>query len=328
LSPRALVSGANGFVGSHLVEHLLARGYDVFCLVRKTSDLTFLSGLNLEYRHGDLRDSDSLKKALKDIDFVFHLAGLTKAKTKEEYFKANALGTKNLISACFEVNPEVKKFIYVSSQAAVGPGKDFQPLDENAECQPITDYGRSKLEGEKEAISFKDKIPIIIIRPPAVYGPRDKDILFFFKMVSKGIIPLFGFKENYISLIYVKDLVRGIVLAAESQASSGKIYFVADEKYYSWSEAGRIIQKVLEVKAFKLRIPVSILFAFAFFSEIFAHLKGKSALINLQKAKELTQRYWLCDASKAKDELGFSAEYDLERGAEETVKWYREYKWL
>lgn len=328
MSPKAIVTGANGFVGSHLTEHLIARGYDVFCLVRKTSDLSFLTGLNLEYRYGDLTDIDSLKEALKGMEFVFHVAGLTRAKNREEYFKANALGTKNLISACFKVNPAVRKFIYVSSQAATGPGKDLQPLDETAECRPITDYGRSKLEGEKEVLSFKDKIPVTIIRPPAVYGPRDKDILFFFKAANKGILPLFGFKENYISLIYVKDLVRGIVLAAESQASSGKIYFAADEKYYSWSEAVRIIQKALQVKAIKLRQPKSILFTFAFFSEMFAHLKGKAALINLQKAKELTQRYWLCDASRAKNELGFSVEYDLEKGAEETVKWYREHKWL
>lgn len=328
MSPKALVTGANGFVGSHLVEHLLARGYEVTCLVRKTSDLTFLSGLKLEYRYGDVTDINSLKEALKGIDFVFHVAGLTRAKSKEEYLRANAQGTKNLVSACFEVNPQVKKFVYVSTQAVVGPCGDFNPLDENAECQPITDYGRSKLEGEKEVLAFKDKIPVTIIRPPAVYGPRDKDILFFFRMVNKGIIPLFGFSHNYLSLIYVKDLARGIILAGDRQGSSGKTYFMADEKFYSWSEAGDIIKKALGVKAFKLRIPKFILFAFATFSEMIARLKAESALINLQKAREISQRYWLCDVSKAKDELGFSTEYDLERGTRETVKWYKENGWL
>jgi nucleoside-diphosphate-sugar epimerase len=328
LSPKALVTGANGFVGSHLVEHLLDRGYDVFCLARKTSDLSFLAGLKLEYRYGDVTDIASLREALKGIDFVFHLAGLTKGKTREEYLRANSLGTKNLISACFEVNPDVKKFVYVSSQAAAGPCGDSKPLDEDADCQPITDYGSSKLEGEKEVLAFKDKIPVSIIRPPAVYGPRDKDILFFFRMVNKGIIPLFGFGESYISLIYVKDLVRGIILAGESPNSSGKTFFLADEKFYSWSEAGEIIKKVLGVKAFKLRIPKFLLFTFATFSEMIARLKAESALVNLQKAREISQRFWLCDASKAKDELGFSAEYDLERGAEETVKWYKEKGWL
>jgi len=328
LSPKALVTGANGFVGSHLVEHLLSRGYEVICLARKTSDLTFLAGLKLEFRYGDITDINSIKEALKGVDSVFHLAGLTRARTKEEYFRVNALGTKNLISACSGINPRIKRFIYVSSQAASGPCRDFQALNENAECRPVTDYGKSKLEGEKEVLSFMDKIPITIIRPPAVYGPRDKDILFFFKMVNKGIIPLFGFRESYLSLVYVKDLAHGIILSAENKNGVGKTYFMADEKFYSWSEAGETVKKVLGVKAFKLRIPKFLLFTFATFSEMIAKLKAESALVNLQKAREISSRYWLCDISKAKDELGFSTEYDLERGAEETVKWYKEKGWL
>lgn len=328
MNPKALVTGANGFVGSHLVEALLKRGYEVFCLVRKTSNLSFLSGLKIEYRYGDVTDVEPSRKALEGVDFIFHLAGLTKAKNKEDYFEVNAQGTKNLIQTCLEANPYIKKFIYVSSQAAVGPCKDFFPLNENAKCEPITDYGRSKLQGEKEVLSFKNKLPITIVRPPAVYGPRDKDILFFFQTVNKGIIPLFGFKESYISLIYVKDLARGIILTAENQKSSGQIYFIADEKVYSWTEAGKIIQGCLGVKALRLRIPKFLLFTFASFSEMIARLKAESALINLQKANELSQRFWLCDISKAKNELGFSPKYDLEKGALETIKWYKENKWL
>jgi len=328
LSPKALVTGANGFVGSHLVEALFNKGYEVFCLVRKTSNLSFLSGLETEYRYGDITEVESLRKALEGVDFVFHLAGLTRAKNKEDYYKANAQGTKNLIQTCLEINPHIKKFVYVSSQAAVGPCKDFYPLNEDAKCEPITDYGRSKLQGEKEVLSFKEKFPVTIVRPPAVYGPRDKDILFFFQTVNRGIIPLFGFKESYISLIYVKDLARGIILTAENQKSSGQIYFIADEKVYSWTEAGKIIQKSLGIRAFKLRIPKFFLFTFASFSEMVSHLKGESALVNLQKANELSQRYWLCDISKAKNELGFLPEYDLEKGALETIKWYKENKWL
>jgi dihydroflavonol-4-reductase len=328
LNPKALVTGANGFVGSHLVEALLKRGYEVAGLVRKTSDLSFLSGLKLEYRYGDVTDIDSLRAALNGADFLFHLAGLTRAKNREEYFKANARGTKNLIQSCLEINPCIKKFIYVSSQAAVGPCKDFYPLNEDAKCEPITDYGRSKLQGEKEVLSFKEKFPVTIVRPPAVYGPRDKDILFFFQMVNKKIIPLFGFRESYISLIYVKDLARGIILAAENQKCSGQIYFIADERVYSWTEAGKIIQRCLGVKALRLRIPKFLLFAFASFSEMIARLKAESALINLQKANELSQRFWLCDISRAKNDLGFSTEYDLEKGALETIRWYKENKWL
>ena len=328
MSPKALVTGANGFVGSHLVEALLKKGYEVVCLVRNKSDLRFLSGLNLEYKCGDVTDADSLREPLKGVDFIFHVAGITRAKNREEYFKVNASGTKNLVQACFETNPDVKRFIYVSSQTAAGPGKDLHPIDENAKCEPINNYGKSKLEGEKEVLNFQDKLPVTIIRPPAVYGPRDKDILYFFQMINKGIIPSFGLKESYLSLVYVKDLVQGLILAAESKKSSGQIYFLTDGKTYSWSEAFGIVRDSLGVKAIRLRIPKSLLVTFAFFSEAFTRLLGKTPLLHLGRAKELCQRFWLSDISKAKTDLGFLPEYDLEKGALETANWYKENKWL
>jgi len=328
LSPKALVTGGNGFVGSHLVEALLKKGYEVVCLVRNKSDLNFLSGLKIEYKYGDITDKTSLIEATKGIDFVFHVAGITRAKNKEEYFRVNASGTKNLVQTCFETNPHVKRFIYVSSQTAAGPGKGLQPIDENTKCEPINDYGRSKLEGEKEVLNLKDKLPVTIIRPPAVYGPRDKDILYFFQVINKGIIPAFGLKESYLSLIYVKDLASGLILAAENRKSSRQIYFLTDGKNYSWSEAFGIVRDSLGVKAIRLRIPKSLLVTFAFFSEAFTRLLGKTPLLHLGRAKELCQRFWICDTSKAKTEMDFVPEYDLKKGALETVKWYKENKWL
>ncbi|MCJ7578895.1 MAG: NAD(P)-dependent oxidoreductase, partial [candidate division Zixibacteria bacterium] len=216
--PKALVTGANGFVGSHLVEKLLSIGYQVTCLVRKTSNLRWLSGLKVEYVYADISERESLsreagsfgKNVLKDVDFIFHVAGLTKAKTEEEYSKANYEGTKNLLEACVKDNPQIKRFVYISSQAAVGPGKDDRPLDETAPCNPITDYGKSKLEGEKIVLEYSSKLPVTVIRPPAVYGPRDSDILSFFKVANKGFKTLFGKGESYLSLCYIEDLVDGI----------------------------------------------------------------------------------------------------------------------
>jgi len=325
---RALVTGANGFVGSHLVEDLLSRGYRVTCMVRKTSNLRWLSGLNVKYDYADINEKESLKNVLKEIDFVFHVAGLTKAKSKEEYFRANYQGTKNLIELCAEDNPQIKRFIYISSQAAVGPGKDTQPLDENSPCNPITDYGRSKLEGERIVLKYSSKLPVTIIRPPAVYGPRDSDILSFFKVANKGLRTLFGKGESYMSLCHVKDLVDGIVLASESPKAIGQIYFIADDQIYSWREAFQIIAKVLDKKLITLRIPKAFLFTVAFVSENLFKLLGKSAVLNVQKVREITQKYWLCDVSKAKRELGFSPSYELEEGAKETVRWYKEKGWL
>jgi dihydroflavonol-4-reductase len=333
---KALVTGANGFVGSYLVEGLLSQGYQVTCLVRKTSNLRWLSGLNVEYVYADISEKESLsreaesfgKNVLKDVDFVFHVAGLTKAKRKEEYFKANYQGTKNLIELCVEDNPRIKRFVYISSQAAVGPGKDSKPLDETAPCNPITDYGKSKLEGEKVVLEFSSRLPVTIIRPPAVYGPKDTDILSFFKVTNKGFRTLLGKGERYISLCYIEDLIHGIILAAESPKAIGQIYFIADDQIYSWRETFRIVSKVLNKKTIPLRIPKAFLYIIAFVSENIARILGKPTVINVQKVREITQKYWLCDVSKAKRELGFSPKYKLEEGAKKTVKWYKEKGWL
>ncbi|MCK4404811.1 MAG: NAD-dependent epimerase/dehydratase family protein [candidate division Zixibacteria bacterium] len=325
---KALVTGANGFVGSHLVEGLLDKGYQVRCLVRKTSNLRWLSGLEVEFAHGDITEKSSLKSVVKDVDLVFHIAGLTKAKTREEYFRANAEGTKNLVEACLEENPQVQRFVYISSQAAVGPGDDKQPLNETAPCRPITHYGESKLEGERIVLKHASQLPVTVIRPPAVYGPRDSDMLGFFKVANKGFRISFGRGESFLSLVYVKDLVDGIILAAEKSKSIGEVYFIADDKIYSWREAFKIIARVLNKRTIPLKIPKSLVLFLAFISENFSKLLGKTAVFNTQKAKEITQRYWGLDVSKAKAELGFLPKYDLKRGAKETVRWYKEKEWL
>jgi dihydroflavonol-4-reductase len=325
---RALVTGANGFVGSHLVEGLLERGYRVRGLVRKTSNLRWLSGLEFEHIYGDIADKDSLKGVFENVDLVFHSAGLTKAKNKEEYFSANAEGTRNLAEACLEENPKLQRLVYISSQAAVGPGADERPLNENASCRPITDYGESKLAGEKIVLQHSSQLPITIIRPPAVYGPRDAGVLGFFKVVSKGFRVSFGKGESFLSLVYVKDLVDGIIQAAENPGSVGQIYFIADDKVYSWKEAFSIIATALDKRTVPLRIPKSVVFFLAFISENFSKVLGKTAAFNTQKAKEITQRYWGLDVSKAKAELGYSPKYGFERGAAETVRWYQDMGWL
>jgi len=328
LKAKALVTGANGFVGSHLVGELLDKGYQVRCLVRKTSNLKWLSGLEVEYAYADIAEKNSLKDVVKDVDLVFHVAGLTKAKDREAYFKANAEGTKNLVEICLEENPGVQRFVYVSSQAAVGPGEDKQPLNETVLCRPITHYGESKLEGERIVLQYATQLPVTVIRPPAVYGPKDSDMLGFFKVANKGFQISFGRGESFLSLCYVKDLINGIILAAENHKSIGKTYFIADDKIYSWREAFNIIANVLSKRTIPLKIPKSLVIFLAFLSENFLKLLGKTAVFNTQKAKEITQRYWGLDVSKAKAELGFLPKYDLERGAKETVRWYKEKGWL
>ncbi len=325
---RALVTGANGFVGSHLVKGLLDKGYQVRCLVRKTSNLKWLSGLKVEYVFGDIAERNSLRIAVKNVNFIFHSAGLTKARTKEDYFKANAEGTRNLIEACLQENPKLKRFVYISSQAAVGPGEDQHPTDEAVLCRPVSYYGESKLEGERIVLSHISELPLTIIRPPAVYGPRDTDMLGFFKVANSGFRISFGRGESFISLVFVKDLVDGIILAAENPKAIGQTYFIADDKIYSWKEAFKIIAGTLDKKTIPLKIPKSVVFLMAFLAESFCRLLGKTPAFNTQKAREITQRYWGLNISKAKTELGFVSNFPLDKGSAETVKWYREKGWL
>jgi nucleoside-diphosphate-sugar epimerase len=327
-SIKTLVTGANGFVGSHLVEGLLDRGYQVRCLIRKTSNLKWLSDLKIEYAYGDISEKNSLKEAVRNVDIIIHSAGLTKAKTREEYFKANAEGTRNLMEVCIEENPKLQRFVYISSQAAAGPGEDERPKDETAINQPVSYYGESKLEGEMIVSDYSSKLPVTIIRPPAVYGPRDTDMLGFFKVVNIGFRISFGKGESYISLVYVKDLVDGIILAAENPKAVDQTYFIAEDRVYSWREAFNIIAGVLNKKTVPIRIPKSIVFLLAFLSENLYRLIGKTPAFNTQKAKEITQRYWGLNVSKAKTELGFIPRFPLDKGAAETVRWYKENGWL
>jgi nucleoside-diphosphate-sugar epimerase len=227
-----------------------------------------------------------------------------------------------------EENSKLQRLVYISSQAAVGPGSDEQPLNETAPCRPVTDYGESKLEGERIVLRHASQLPITVIRPPAVYGPRDTDVLGFFKVASKGFRISFGRGESFLSLVYVKDLVEGIIRAGENPKSLGQTYFIADDKVYSWREVFNIMAGVLNKRTIPLKIPQSAVFFLAFISEGFSKLLGKSAIFNTQKAREITQKYWGLDVSKAKAELGFSPKYDLERGAAETVRWYKEKGWL
>ncbi|HEX9916520.1 MAG TPA: NAD-dependent epimerase/dehydratase family protein [candidate division Zixibacteria bacterium] len=325
---KALVTGANGFVGSHLVEYLLNKGYEVRCLVRKTSNLRWLSGLNVEYHYGDARDKSSLVGAFKGCNYVFHVAGVTRGTSRKLYFDANLSGTQNVIETCLNENTSLKRFVYISSQAAVGPNPDQNPLDERAPCHPITPYGQSKLEAEKTVLQYKNKIPVTIIRPPTVYGPRDDELFFVFKMIKCGIKPQIGFRDTLVSVCYIGDLIEGILLSAESEKSIGQTYFIADDRVYSWKEATDMIAKSLERKAISIRFPKSILFLSAYFSEMFAKLSKKQALLNRYKAKELSQSYWICDISKAISDLGFVPKVKLEEGSKETAEWYKLNKWL
>ncbi|TFH02677.1 MAG: NAD-dependent epimerase/dehydratase family protein [Calditrichales bacterium] len=324
---KVFMTGATGFVGSFLAERLVRANHEVKCLVRKQSNLQWIADLDVECYYGSLTDPNSLIRGMQDCDLIYHVAGVTKARTTEEYFKGNYEGTKNIVDAALKLK-NIKRFILVSSQTAVGPSPTIIPIDEKVEANPITDYGRSKRAAEEYVLSVKDKMPITIVRPPAVYGPRDTDILEFFRTVKFGIIPQLGGKEKYLSLIHVRDLVRGIIMAAESEKAVGETYFITSREPYAWSEISRITLKILQKRGFKIPIPIGVMKGIAWISEGISSLTQKPALVNKQKLIDMEQDFWTCAADKAPKELGFGTEISLENGIRETLIWYKEQKWL
>jgi nucleoside-diphosphate-sugar epimerase len=325
---KALVTGGTGFIGSHLVEALLRRGDKVRCLVRNRNDLKWLRNLPVELVQGDCNLKTSLLEAVKGVDQVFHLAGLTRALNEQTYIKANANGTENLIHACLEQNPHLKRFIYLSSQAAAGPCQDGGRKRESDDCQPVSPYGRSKRRGEEFCLEHIDQIPLVILRPSAVYGPRDRDVYFFFKVLKKGMKPYFSREEQHISLCYVEDVVQALLLSAESRRSVGEIFFISDGQDYRLDQIGDLFEEGMGIHARRIHLPGWLISGVASFLELTSKFTGTPPLINKGKVEEMTQKNWLCDITKAKNILGFKPHFPLAEGIKITYEWYLKENWL
>lgn len=324
----AVVTGANGFVGSHLVDILLANNYKVRCIIRKTSNTRWLDGKDVEIFTCGLSDKEGLRKCFANTDYIFHVAGVVKSKKPEGYFYGNVELTRNLLETALEFKETIKRLVIVSSQTACGPSLNGKPITEEDECKPITTYGRSKLAEEKLALSFKEKLPITICRAPAVYGERDTEIFIFFQTFNKGLMTTIGFNKKLVSLIHVKDLVTGFLLAAESQNAAGETYFISSEKYYTWEEVGEVTSRVMQKKPFKVKVPHFIVYTIAAIAQFFSLASSKAATLNIEKAKDITQAAWICDTSKAIRDLGYRQNISLEEGIKLTVDWYKKMKWI
>ena len=329
---KALITGANGFVGSNLVRELLKENYEVYCLVRKTSNVKLLAGLKVSYLYGSIDNKSSLMEAFNSLktdfpEYIIHCAGVLKGRTREDFFSVNADGAKNLVEACLPYKEKIKRFVYISSLAASGPATMTNPRREADLPNAVSYYGQSKLAGESELKKFSSKMPTTILRPTAVYGPGDKGIYTYFKLINSGIMPNAGNMEMEISVIFVEDLVRSILFVMGKKEAEGETYFVSDETVYKLKEILDEIKKALNKKTFPLIIPDFLLYIVAVISEFIAGLFGKATFLNRQKYLEIQQKGWVCSTDKL-NQLGFKQEYDLKRGVEKTVIWYRKNNWI
>lgn len=327
-SRRALVTGGSGFVGSHLVDHLVERGASVRCLVRQSSKLRYLGHHDIELAYGALDNSTDWDKALADVDTIYHVAGTTFARRAKDYFTTNHHGTEGILAEAVKRRDQIKRFVYISSLAAVGPARDGVPVDEDTSPAPITPYGRSKLMAEEAVRVVSDLLPVTIVRPPAVYGPRDYGIFEFFKAVKGGMFPMIGRGDKRVSLVHARDLVNGIILAGESEASVGRTYFISSEDNYSMRAVADLIAALMRRRLRAFAIPRAVAYGVAVAAEAAAALMGKPPVINRDKVTDLSQVGWTCSIERAKSELGYSQQVPLEEGLRETLAWYKSEGWL
>lgn len=325
---KVLVTGASGFIGSTLIDRLLEAGtYEVYAGVRKTSDRKYLQDSRIKFIDVAFSSPERLKQQLSEENFdcIFHFAGLTKAKHLDDFEKVNFLLTKNLVDA---IDPQKTKLIYLSSFAAHGPGEEvhFTKAKISDENKPNTAYGRSKLKAENYInSSFKGKY--VIFRPTGVYGPRETDYFVFFQTIDNHIEPYLGFVPQHLTFIYSKDLVEVCLKAFECEVS-GKTYFVSDGKMYLDSDFAAITKQVLHKRTLKLKFPLFIVRWISAFLDSFGRMIGKQFTLNNDKFAILAARNWECDIEDLKKDLNFEPKYDLQKGVEEAIAWYKKEKWL
>jgi len=324
-----LVTGGTGFIGSHLIDELIARGRKVRSLVKLKSNVQHLEKLGVEIFKGDLTNLDSLRSIEKDVESVFHLAAIARpmAIKDEEYFKVNAQGTRNLLEV-FK-NHSLGKFVYLSSVSAVGPSRDGQPVNEETTPRPIDIYGQSKLESERIVLDFvdKNKIPIIILRPPMIFGPRDFEMLKLFKIVKTGFFPIRGSSQGHFEFCYVGNLIQACFLA-EEKGQTGEIYHVSNEKSYTLKEILNAISRAERVKLLPIYLPSFLMILAGLTIELLGKMFGFHPPFSRDTVKWMSTDFWVSDISKIKKELGYQPKYSLEEGIQETVKWYQENKCL
>ena len=326
---KVLITGASGFVGFHLIEAALAQGLDVYAAVRKTSDIKHLAGYNINFTYPDFTDIDNLLQELneKQYDFIIHAAGTTKAKNQEEYNLVNATYAANLAKAAAKSTTRLQKMIFISSLAALGPLTETDELiTENTFPAPVTAYGKSKLLAEQQLKTLD--LPLIILRPTAVYGSRDKDIFIILKTFSKGFEPYIGRKEQQLSFVYAKDLAQITVNALFSPEKANDTYNITDGNCYTRYEMADITKTVLGKKTIKFHLPLAIVKNLAVILETTYGMFGKTPALNVEKLGELTAVNWCCEIAKARKNLNFNPAYDLQAGLKEALEWYKLNKWF
>jgi nucleoside-diphosphate-sugar epimerase len=334
---KILITGASGFIGGFLIEEALAGGYETWAGVRASSNLDHLQDPRIHRIDLSYGDKEKLTRQLIRFvsehgawDYILHNAGLTKALDRKDFFRVNAGYTRNFIEALAAAGCEPKKFLLMSSLSSYGKGNEqtFAPIRRDDPQRPDSDYGKSKLEAEY-FLRRQSHFPYVILRPTGVYGPGEKDYFMEIKSIRSGFDFTAGLTPQRISFIYVKDLAWAALSAARNEAILNTHYFVSDGNTYTDTEFARLIQEILGKKRLlRIRIPMGWVFIACLCSGWIGKLLGKTMTLNRDKYFILKGRNWICDSAPLWQDLDMKPAYDLRRGLEESIEWYRKEGWL
>jgi len=326
---KVLLTGANGFVGSHILDHLVEGGHQVVALLRRTSDSRFIQENlpHVEVRYGSLESLESLCEAVRGADLVIHCAAKTKAVRWKEYYQVNGEGTRNLVAACNTCVASVRQLILVSSLAVSGPGTLGCPAREEAPPRPVSVYGKSKLLGE-HYVRSESRVHFTILRPAAVYGPRDRDLYLPFGAIRRGVAPLLAGGRYPLSLIYVADVAQAVLMAMGRVRGFGGTYHLAHPVPWTQRAFLAAIAEAMGARPWRLPLPVPTLYPICAVSELWSRLTSRPSIVNLQKIPEYCAPGWVCDTARAAEDLGFVAATPLGDGIRLTLRWYEDNGWL
>lgn len=325
------LTGGTGFVGSHVAEALLARGMRVRALVRSAPK--WLDGLPVQIVRGDLHDAEALAEGARDAAYVVHVAGLTRARTQAALDRANVRGTLNLLDAVDRGAPHVRRVLITSSLEAHGPNRLLPggtPVAaiESDPLRPLSMYGRSKQRMEQRVAEAYPELPVTVVRPPAVYGPREADLFEMVKAASKGLFAVVGRDDvPRVSMVHARDLARGMVDVLLAERSAGETYFVSSPRGHTWAEVQAALEGALGRSTRTLRLPAPVVALAGSAAQAWGRVSG--SLPPLTRDKAVAARHaWTCDTSKAQKHAGYRPTVGLDEGWAETVAWYRDAGWL
>lgn len=324
MSWRAAVTGGSGFVGSHLVERLRAQGHEVVALARSAPAWGALEALGARVVAGDLDDTAALARLCDGAELVFHVAGLVAARSEAEFLRVNRDGCGRVAAAARAAG--ARRLVLVSSLSVSGPTVPGRPLDESGAPAPVTPYGRSKAAGEQAARA--SGVACTIVRPPAVYGPRDREFLRLFRLVRRGLLPLPGGGTQELSLVHAADLAEALVAAARSEACRGGVYHAAGPERVTQRELAALVGRAVGRTARLLPLPPAAVSVTLALSRLAARLRGRATLLGPDKLPELLAPAWTCSSAALSRDAGWQARIPLAEGLRATADWYRGAGWL